>query len=219
MQFKIKSKELSGHFDLGLVQTGDHWLNPYVGVKIPRAAGSVNGNGLTTLGFLFHHKKGPQSRFRGQLEFLFNQNADPTKKTEVDAKANISFAWSRFVFSFYEIWNLTHQYNSDLKLSAAGAYKNANGFAQLELKNYKTPTFFSLGLNYKVCNKFGIYAFLNQDFDALEKKKPTVDFGLDYAHCSGFNAKAAFDVSGKLFTAFNVTVNKNLSGSLLFDVG
>jgi hypothetical protein len=202
-----------------LIATGNHWLNPYVGVKIPRASACLKGNSLTTLGFLFHHQKGAESRFRGQMEMTFNEATEPGTKTEVDAKANLSFAWSRFVFSFYEVWNLTHHYNSDLKFSAAGAYKNANGFAQIELKNYKIPTFFTLGLNYKFCSKLGLYGQVNHDLDTVEKKKPNIDFGVDYTHCSGFNAKAAFDITGKLWTAFNFTVNKNLSGSLLFDVG
>lgn len=217
MQFKIKSKELSGHFDMGNIAVGDHWLNPYVGVKIPRAASCLKGQGMTTFGWLFHHKKGAQSRFRGHFEMSFTQNSEECKKPEINAKANASFAWNRFVFSIYEIWNLTHQYNSDLKFSVAGTYKKASGFAQLELKNYKVPTFWSAGLNYKVCSNLGLYAQANHDLDQLEKKKPTFDFGVDYTHCSGLNTKAAFDLTGKLWTAFNFNVNKNVSGSLLFD--
>ena len=218
MQFKIKAKELSGHFDMGMIAIGDHWLNPYVGAKIARANSCLRGSGVTTLGWLFHHRKGPQSRFRGQLEMNFTENGETANRTEINAKANASFAWNRFVFNLYEVWNLTHSYNSDIKASVAGTYKNASGFAEIELKDYKVPTFWSAGVNYKVCNKLGLYALAKHDLDKLEKKKPTFDFGVDYTHCSGLNGKAAFDITGKLWTAFNFTVNKNVSGSLLFDV-
>ena len=233
-QFKIKSAEFSGLFDLGAVQAGEHLLNPYVGVKIPRSAAAVNQFGTTTLGVLFHLARGAESRFRFQSELAFQQ--EPAKdRTQVDAKAQFNFAYNRFVFSALESFSLTKSSVIDSKLSAAGVYRDLNGYAQLDLTN-TSPLVLSLGVGYRPHRKVSVYAQAVQSLVRVEKvaekvepvvvnsekvmvlAAPAMNFGVDYAHCTGFGAKAAIDLKGKLQTALNFSVNKYFSGSLLFDV-
>jgi hypothetical protein len=220
-QFKIKGSELSGHFDLGMIAAGNHWINPYVGVKIPRASNCLKGCSTTTLGLVFHHQRGPLSRLRAQFELGFDeQTADLSQKTQVDLRSNVSFAYRHFVFSVYELWSLTNTTKREAKLSAAGTYKDVNGFVQLDLKNmWKTPTLLTVGAGYKPIKKIGLYVQATQDLETAEPAhKPNVTFGADYTICKGFVQKVAVDLKGKASTALNFTVNKFLSGSLLFDV-
>ena len=225
-QFKIKPKELSGHFDLGMVAAGSHWINPYVGVKVPRASDSLRGNATSTLGLVFHHQRGPLSRLRGQLELAFQEKT--AGATQIDLRTNVSYAYRNCVFSVYELWSLSTISTREAKVSAAGALGKAKGFAQLDLKNiWKSPSYLTLGVGYQALRNLGVYAQLTQDLAMVAPavatepavyKKPNVSFGVDYAHCKGFGAKVAIDLDGKVSKALNFTVNKVLSGSLLFDV-
>ena len=226
---------LSGLFDLGIIQVGEHQLNPYLGVEVPRSAASVNQYGTTTLGVLFHLARGAQSRFRFQSELAFKQ--DPAKeRTQVDARAQLSFAYNRFVFSALESFSLSQPSIVDSKLSAAGVYRDINGYAQVDL-SHVTPLQFTLGAGYRPHRKVSLYVQAVQSLVKAEKAEktektesaeksekaeslaaPTVTFGVDYAHCPGFGVKAAVDLNYKLQTAFNFNANKYFSGSLLFDV-
>lgn len=220
-QFKVKGTEISGLFDLGLIQTGDHQLNPYVGVKVPRFGSLEQGqqNSTTTLGYLFHLARGAQYRFRNQTEFTFKRDAK-TPRTEVGARCHSSFAYSRFVFSALENFNLTQYSPIQTNLSAAGIYRDAQGYAQLDLNNL-TPTLFTFGAGYRVCKKLSLYTQGTQALQKGEKDEklasPEVQFGVDYAHCPGFGVKSNINLKGKLQTAFNFNANKYFSGSLLFD--
>lgn len=172
------------------------------------------------MGFLFHLARGPQYRFRHQSEFTFKR--DPKKdRTEVGARCHSSFAYSRFVFSALESFNLTEHSAIQTNLSAAGVYRDAQGYAQLDLTNV-TPALFTLGLGYRACKKLSFYAQGTQSLQkaATEEKlaSPSVALGVDYAHCTGFGVKSNIDLQGKLQTAFNFNANKYFSGSLLFDV-
>lgn len=203
-----------------MIAAGSHWLNPYVGVKIPRAASSLKSNSSTTLGLVFHHQRGPLSRLRAQFELGFQDNStDATQKTQVDLKSNVSFAYRNFVFGVYELLNLSSLSSRDVKLSAAGVYGDSKGFVQLDLNNVWRPTFLSVGLGFSPLKKLGLFALATHSLVPAEPaKRPSLSFGLDYAHSKSFGTKFACDLKGKLSTNFNYSVNKYLSGSLLFDV-
>jgi hypothetical protein len=164
--------------------------------------------------------RGIQSRLRFQSELAFKQ--DPAKeRTQVDSRTQLSFAYSRFVFTALESFSLSQPSIIDTKLSAAGVYRDVNGYAQLDLA-HTTPSLFTLGVGYRPHRKVSLYTQAVQSLVRGEKTEslsaPTASFGVDYAHCSGFGVKAAVDLKGKLQTALNFSANKYFSGSLLFDV-
>jgi hypothetical protein len=164
--------------------------------------------------------KGVQSRFRFQSELAFKQ--DPAKeRTQVDARAHLSFAYNRFVFSALESFSVSSPSIVDSKLSAAAVHRDVNGYAQVDLSHF-TPSLLTLGVGYRPHRKVSLYAQAVQSLVKADKAEslaaPSASFGVDYAHCSGFGVKAAVDLKGKLQTNFNFTANKYFSGSLLFDV-
>jgi hypothetical protein len=125
------------------------------------------------------------------------------------------------VFSALESFSLSQASIVDSKLSAAGVYRDVNGYAQVDL-SHVTPSLFTLGVGYRPHRKVSLYAQAVQSLVKAEKAErlaaPSATFGVDYAHCPGFGVKAAVDLKGKLQTAFNFNANKYFSGSLLFDV-
>ena len=169
---------------------------------------------------MFHFARGSQHSCRHLAEFNFKQDATD-EVTGGEARVHSSFAYSYFVFNVLKSFDLTEYSKVQSNVSAAAVYRDAQGFAQLDL-THLTPNLFTLGLGYKLCNKFSLYAQGSQALQKAEKEetlaKPTVSLGVDYAHCSGFGVKGAIDLKGKLQTAFNFNANKYFSGSLLFDV-
>ena len=205
-----------------MVQTGEHWLNPYVGVKMPRSGSSLNSRCSTILGLLFHMARGSESRYRIQTECTLKNGLNPEKdKMEVNLRTNASFAYNHFVFSALKTLNLTGDASLAAQISAAAVYDTASGYAQLDLEK-TTPTLFTIGGGFKPLNQISFFAQAVQSLQKVEKAEklanPSVTFGVDYAHCPGFGVKAAADLKGKLQTNFNFTANKYFSGSLLLDV-
>ena len=230
---------MSAHFDMGSIAVGNHWINPYIGIKIPRASTSLKGNSSTILGFLFHHQRGLTSRLRSQLEFTFTESElakaeDKKVRTDIGFKANVSYANSNFVFGLFENWNLTSSLNRESKVSAAGRLDNISGYAQVDLKDKWAPSLVTLGAGYKVHKDVTVYVQGIQDLEKVEVKKsegaaakepigttfkkPDVSIGVDYKHCSGFATKLAYNLKGKVSSNLMFNVNKYFTGSLLFDV-
>ena len=168
-QFKIKATELSGLFDLGKIQVGDHWLNPYVGVKMPRSGTHIKSNNTTTFGALFHLAKGSHSRYRIQAECILRGGPNPQKDNpEIELRSNASFAYKNFVFSGLKSIDLSGEAKVNSKISAAGVIDNASGYAQLDLAHF-TPSLFTLGLGYKLSKNLGLYGEATQSLKKDEK--------------------------------------------------
>lgn len=220
-QFKLKGKEISGHFDMGFKSIGAHTLNPYLLVKLPRSASNISTSGSTTLGAVFHKEQTDCCALTIQEELSFSP-ADPAKdvKANIDLKLNSTLLYKKFIFGCYEHWNLTKPgIFQSVKLSAAHSHGPFNGFAQLALGAGLAPTNFTVGLRHR-CDKWPVALHARLIKDLVDKEaKPDVSLGVAYKHEKGFDTKVAFNVQSKTIgSVLNFNINKFLTGTLLLDV-
>lgn len=227
--FKIKPKEISGHFDLGFSQAGNHWFNPYFVGRIPRFGNCLSKSFGSTLGFVFHHDQSLSTKFRSIVEFGFKSPSDPAKstRTEFDIKTNLSLAYRQFIVGYYESWNLTNQFLRTSKLSFGVREDKFNGFIGFDLKNDIKPTAVHLGLNLAATSDIDFFLRGSKGLEAPEKPASTtpttaepidISLGVGYQHYTGFSSKVAYHhLNNKLQGVFNFAMTKNFTASVLLD--
>jgi hypothetical protein len=218
--FKIKQKELSGHFDLGFHQVATSWINPFLRVAIPRAA-PINGASTTTLGLIFYHTQPKSLSLRSHFELDIQQTQDEAKKntSRFDMTMNLSLRYRNFILALHEKWGMTDHFTSVSRISLAGSQDKLQGFAEAQVTGLRDFTGLTFGGKYQFCKKLGLYARANKSLTEL-KALPQVHLGVDYEHCKGFGLRTAVDVSAQTLSEnVNFTLNKTFSGSFLFDVG
>lgn len=221
-QFKIKPRELSAVFDMGIRPIGLHWLNPYIGITIPRSSTSIRGANSLNLGFIFHNQPSLTSRLRSRFELILQQ-AEPEKKlrTEIDFKANIAYYYSNFVFGLYEAWSLTSGFGRVGRVSIGARQNEFGGFAQLELKDRWTLSGLLLGASYRPIKDLTFFGQVGKSLLTVGDEKTTAParfaVGAEWQHCSGFSTKLAYHHQSKVQSVFNFILNRHVTASLMFD--
>ncbi len=217
--FKIKQKEVWGHFDLGFHQVATSWINPFLKVSIPRAA-PINGASTTTLGLIFYHNQSKDLSLKTHFELDIQQSLDEAKKntSKFDLTTNLALRYRSFILALHEKWGLTNHFTSNSRVSLAASHDKLQGFAEAQITGLHNFTGLTFGGKYQFCNKLGLYAKANKSLTEL-KELPQVHLGVDYEHCKGFGLRTALDVSAQTLSEnINFTLNKTFSGSFLFDV-
>ena len=217
--FKVKQKEVSGHFDLGFHQVATSWINPFFKVAIPRAA-PLNASSTTTLGLIFYHTQPKDFSLKSQFELDIQQTQDEAKKSasRFDLTTNLVLRYRNFILALHEKWGLTDSFTRASRVSLAGSHDKLQGFAEAQVTGLHNFTGLTFGGRYQFCKKLGLYAKANKSLTEL-KELPQVHLGVDYEHCKGFGLRTAVDVSAQTLSEnINFTLNKTFSGSFLFDV-
>lgn len=204
---------------MGLRQIGENWINPYVSVLIPRSGSTLKDESVTTLGLLSHRRFTSSLSDRLHFELAIRQQGGAKDSgARVDFTTSGKIAYRNLVLGFYEHWNLTDQFKSDARVSVSGSHDKLQGFAEVDFENLHDFKTLTLGANFRWCKKLGFYAKAIKSLTDI-KETPEVHFGADYQHCTGFGVKSALDVSRKTLSKnVNFALNKDFSGSLLFDV-
>lgn len=224
VQFKLKDKELSGHFDLGAQAVGPHWLNPYAIVTLPRAGASIKTNGNTSLGFLFHSAPNRFGSARLQADLNLDQKAggDAPAGTDVQVKTNFVYNYRFLTLALWEQWKLNKSFEATAKLSLAAKHGNFQGFIQGDFQNFTKFTEAYAGVSASVRKDLSLYGFGRRDFTVAENPY-SYGFGLDWSHCKGFAAKANWVSANekskvpKVSAVVTFSPSSAVSGSFIFD--
>jgi len=224
VQFKLKAKELSGTFDLGAQSVGAHWLNPYVSVALPRSGASLRSTGNTSFGFLFHSAPNRFGSSRLHADFNFDQKAEGESAigTDVQIKTNFVYNYRFLTFALWEQWKLNKAFDATGKLSLAAKHGNFQGFIQGDFQNYNQFTGVYAGVSAGVRKGLSLYGFGSKDLSSKDGLL-SYGFGLDWAHCKGYSAKAnwtsvtAKSKVPKVSAVFTFNPSAAVSASIVLD--
>jgi hypothetical protein len=222
--FKIRPKEVSAQFDLGMKPIAGNWFNPYVVFRLPRVGGVLKTTGSVGLGGVFHFDKYLNRRVKHQAEL--NLGFGQEVRNEVFLRQNLSTWYRNFVFGWYESWNLTNGFSRESKVSASFKDGSVRAYGQIELDNKLRLTSTGFGASYQINQDVKIFAQTakpwNFDHKPLEIDQIRImdlGAGVDINHsATGVGVKLGYFHQKKIASVLSFKLNKYFSGSLLFDV-
>lgn len=223
-RFKVNSKEIEGHVDLGIQSVGEHSLNPYFVFRAPRSTGSLGCFNSGTVGTVFHYT--PQAlsywaRYHGDLTVTpAIDGGGASDRPEIQIRENFVVGWRNFLFGASENWTFRNGFNRTGKLSVAinqqkYSTPEYNAFLELDLKDPLDLTTVTAGGWYQACREAKIYAQYSLN---LPKKQWELGAGVDVSLRAGVGAKLGYFHNQKISSALSFKLNRYFTGSLLFDV-
>ena len=93
--FKFKGGKITSHFDLGFLQFGNHWVNPYTVLNIPTKFTNITNASSYTLGALLHLNLNTKAT----VNLNFNLETGADGKAQVSFKENATAEWKDFTLN------------------------------------------------------------------------------------------------------------------------